>query len=206
LKTPKDLEGKTVIYTAASVEGPYMDSFFAAGGADRSKVNLVSVDLAAKMSTYASGTGDAVVTTIPYGAPLVKPRTSETIEFADYGFVLPGYGMYVHEDTLKAKLEAIRKVVGVMRQVWTEMSTDSGAEECADIFIKQRPDAKLLRDQLIEQIKLQIPYFYTEATKGKPIGWQAEEDWRDTIKTLERAKLIPAGTKPSDYFTNELIK
>ncbi|MDB5839194.1 MAG: hypothetical protein JWQ23_1146, partial [Herminiimonas sp.] len=31
IKTPKDLEGKEVIYTATSFEGPFMDSFLRAG-------------------------------------------------------------------------------------------------------------------------------------------------------------------------------
>ena len=165
------------------------------------------MDANAKMSSYASGKGDAVVTTIPFGAPLVNPhRKSSAIEFSDYGFVLPGYGMYVHEDTLKAKRDTIQKVVDATREAWAMINKDGGAEECADLLIKQRPDAKLVRDQLIEQIKLQIPYFTTKATEGKPFGWQAEEDWTQTVKNLEQAKLVPAGSKTSDYFTNEFIK
>jgi NitT/TauT family transport system substrate-binding protein len=207
LKTPKDLEGKTVLYTATSVEGPYMDAFFEAGGTDRSKIDLVNVDSNAKISAYNAGQGMAVVTTIPFGAPLINAhRKSDTIEFANYGFVLPGYGMYVHEDTLKEKKDTIAKVVNVMIKSWQEIMKEGGAEECADIMIKLRPDAKLVRDQLIDQIKLHIPYFYTEATKGKPIGWQAESDWAQTVTNLEGAKLVPDGSKPTDYFTNDLIQ
>jgi len=207
IKTPKDLEKRSVLYTATSVEGPYMDAFLAAGGTDRSKIDLVNVDANAKMSSYAAGQGDAVVTTIPFGAPLINPyRKSTAIEFSDYGFVLPGYGMYVHEDTLKTKRETIQKVIDVTREAWAMIIKDGGAEECADLLMKQRPDAKLIRDQLIEQLKLQVPYFYTKATEGKPFGWQADDDWSQTVKNLEQAKLIPAGSKPSDYYTNDFIK
>jgi NitT/TauT family transport system substrate-binding protein len=93
-----------------------------------------------------------------------------------------------------------------MIEAWTLITREGGAEECADIIIKLRSDAKLIREQLIEQIKLHVPYFYTEATKGKPLGWQAESDWAQTIKNLEEAKLVPAGSKTSEYFTNDLIK
>ena len=207
LKTAKDLEGKTVLYTATSVEGPYLDAFFAAGGTDRSKIDLVNVDSNAKMSSYASGKGDGVITTIPFGAPLVNPhRKSTTIEFANYGFVLPGYGMYVHEDTLRNKPATIQKAVEGMIAAWDTIIKDGGAEECADIIIKRRPDAKLVREQLIEQIKLHVPYFYTTATKDKPLGWQAEGEWGQTVKNLEQAKLIPAGSKATDYFTNSFVK
>ena len=206
INTPKDLEGKTVLYTATSVEGPYLDAFFKAGGTSRDKVNLVSVDATAKISAYAAGQGMGVATTIPFGLPLVNPtRPSKGIEFATYGFVLPGYGMYVHEDTVKEKPEIVGKVVQVMIQAWNEIIKPGGAEEAADIMIKQRPDAKLDRAQAIDQIKEHIPYLYTEATKGKSLGWQALADWTKTVANLESAGLIPPGSKPTDYFTNQFI-
>ena len=56
-----------------------------------------------------------------------------------------------------------------------------------------------------EQIRLFKPFFYTEATKGMPIGIQSEADWAQTLKSMEDAKAIPSGSKPSDYFTNDCI-
>jgi NitT/TauT family transport system substrate-binding protein len=56
-----------------------------------------------------------------------------------------------------------------------------------------------------EQIHLFKPFFYTEATKGLPIGMQSETDWADTLKSMADAKAIPSGSKPSDYFTNDCI-
>jgi NitT/TauT family transport system substrate-binding protein len=207
IATPKDLEGKTVLYTATSVEGPYLDAFFKAGGTSRDKVTLVNVDATAKMSAYAAGQGMGVATTIPFGLPLVNPsRPSKAIEFANYGFVLPGYGMYVHEDTLLEKRDLIGKVVQVMIRAWGEIIKPGGAEEAADLMLKQRPDAKLDRAQAIDQIKQHIPYLYTEATTGKPLGWQALEDWTKTVVNLESAGLIPRGSAPTDYFTNQLIQ
>ena len=206
IKTPKDLEGKTLLYTAGSVEAPYLDAFFSAGGTSRDKVDLVSVDAAAKIGAYVAGEGMGVATTIPFGWPLIQPhRPSDAIAFAEYGFVLPGYGMYVHEDTLAERKEMLAKVVAVMVRAWQAIQEPGGAEEAADIMIGRRPDAKLDRAQLIEQITLHFPYFTTEATADKPLGWQAPEDWTKTIVNLEHAELVPAGSKPEDYFTNELI-
>jgi NitT/TauT family transport system substrate-binding protein len=37
------------------------------------------------------------------------------------------------------------------------------------------------------------------------LGFQSEDDWKATIKSLEAAKLVPAGSKPSDYYTNALL-
>ncbi len=209
LKTPKDLEGKEVIYTATSFEAPFIDPFLRAGGTSREKVKLTSVDAAAKVSTYADGHGDGMITSIPYGAPYVnKKRPSDNILFGDYGLVLPSYGLVVREDTLRNMRAAIQKLAAVFRDSWQAIidGGDKTVAEAADIIIKRRPDAKLDRDTTIELIKDHIPYFYTENTKEKPLCWQSEADWQATIKDMEEAKVVKARTKPTDYFTNDLIK
>ncbi len=208
IKTIKDLEGKEVIYTATSFEGPFMDAFLRAGGTSREKVNLVSVDASAKVSTYAGGRGQGMITSIPFGAPQVeRVRPSDTILLADYGFVLPSYGLVVHENTLKNRPDALRKVTAGFVESWQQIidGGDRTAQEAADIIIKRRTDAKIDRGQTIEMIKQHIPYFYTQKTKGRPLGWQSTEDWQATLNAMEEAKLIKAGSKPASYFTNDFI-
>jgi hypothetical protein len=34
---------------------------------------------------------------------------------------------------------------------------------------------------------------------------QSEPDWTLTLKSMEGAKIVSLGTKPSDYFTNDCI-
>ncbi len=46
---------------------------------------------------------------------------------------------------------------------------------------------------LLNQIKLTLDYFDTPATKGKPIGWQAKEDWEAALKSMEAAGVVNAG-------------
>lgn len=208
IKNIKDLEGKEVIYTATSFEGPFMNAFLRAGGTSREKVNLVSVDASAKVSTYAGGRGMGMVTSIPFGAPQVaKARPSDEILLADYGFVLPSYGLVVHQDTLKSRPDVLRKVAAAFFESWQQI-IDGGkdaAEEAADIMIKRRTDAKIDREQTIGIIRQHIPYFYTPNTKGKPLGWQSAEDWAATIKAMEEAKLLKPGSRPNMYFTNDLL-
>jgi NitT/TauT family transport system substrate-binding protein len=204
----KDLEGKELIYTATSFEGPFMDAFLRAGGTNREKVNLVSVDASAKVSTYAGGRGMGMITSIPFGAPQVaKARPSDQILLADYGFVLPSYGLVVHENTLKNKPDAIRRVAQAFLESWQQIidGGDKTAAEAADIIIKRRTDAKIDRQQTIDIIKQHIPYFHTPNTKGKPLGWQSTEDWQATLKAMEEAKLVKPGNKPASYFTNDLV-
>ena len=49
LKSPKDLAGKKIIFTAGSLEAPFLDTFLKAGGLKREQVELLSVEAAAKV-------------------------------------------------------------------------------------------------------------------------------------------------------------
>ncbi|MDB5797633.1 MAG: NitT/TauT family transport system substrate-binding protein [Paucimonas sp.] len=208
IKDIKGLEGKEVIYTASSFEGPFIDPLLAAGGTSREKVNMVSVDASAKISTYNAGRGAGMVTSIPFGMPYIaRARPSDFILFADYGFVLPSYGLVVREDTLKNKRPALQRLAKAFFQSWTAIveGGEPAIAEAADIMIKRRPDAKLDREQTMSSIREHIKYFRTANTMGKPLGIQSEEDWKMVIKSLETAKLIPAGSTPQQYFTNDLV-
>ncbi len=207
LKTPKDLEGKEVIYTSTSFEAPFIDAFLAAGGTTRDKLNLVSVDASAKIPTYASGRGDGMITSIPFGVPFLKKRPSDYILFGDYGLAIPSYGLLVREDTLSKRRDGLAKLSAAFYKAWTDIvdGGDATVAEAADIIIKRRPDAKLDRTVVIDTIVEHIKYFRTSNTASKPLGLQTPEDWARTIASLESAKLIPTGSKPADYFTNDLF-
>jgi NitT/TauT family transport system substrate-binding protein len=209
IKTPRDLEGKEVIYTPSSIEGPFMDQFLKNGGTSRDKVNLVSVDAAAKMPSYASGKGDAMVTAIPQGLGYVDTaRPSDYILFGDYGLDLPSYGIVVTEQTLKnRKPEALKALVKAYFDAWQQIidGGEPAVYEAATIIINRRADAKLDRELVMSSTREHAKYFQTPNTVSKPLGYQSDDDWKRVISTLETAKLIPTGSKPSDYFTNAFV-
>lgn len=201
----KDLEGKKVAYTAGTSWGPLVDPFLEAGGTSRDKVNLVSVDQTALLSIYASGGVDATLTTFPFAKPTAdRQRPSDGILLADVGINIPSYGLIVAQRTLDAKDDALRRFVPVVIKAWEYIYSDK-IDEAVQAILKQRPneklDAGILRDQIVEYKS----FFVTEATKGKRFGWQSEEDWKGTIAVLEKVKSIPAGSKPSDYYTNKFV-
>ncbi|SDS48352.1 ABC transporter substrate-binding protein [Bradyrhizobium canariense] len=208
IKTAKDLEGKEVIYTATSFEGPFIDPFLKAGGTNRDKINLMSVDAAAKIPSYAAGKGDAMIVSIPFGMAYVqKTRPSNYILFGDYGLDLPSYGLVVTQDTLEKRGTGLKGLADAYFEAWQQIidGGESSAEEAASILMKARPDAKLDREQLLISIREHIKYFHTPNTASKPLGYQSAEDWKRVIELMENAALIPAGSKPDDYFTNKLI-
>lgn len=202
---PKDLIGKKVVYTAGSLEGPFMAPFFKKNGIKLSELDLLNVDASAKASMYATGKADSVVTAVPFFLPLMEDkRPSKGVLFADFGLNLPGAGLVVNTDILARRGDAIRRFTSVMCGAWSYVFNGHQAE-AVQVTLAARPqsaeNAHVMRAELDEY----QPYFYTAATKSLGIGPQSDVDWAATIADMVDANTIPTGFKPSDFFTNDYI-
>ena len=203
-KTPKDLEGRKLAYTAGSLEGPFMEAFFKAGNANMSKVEMLNVDLPSKINLYLASKADAVVTTVPFIVPMAAAkRPSDAIMFGDYGFVLPSIGYIATEQTIKNKSRALQTFVTAITRAWHEILDDNKIDDGVAAMLKQRPQAKIDVAIARGQVEAYRSFFYTKNTKGKPLGWQSPEDWAAAIASMQKVGLIRAGAKPQDFYTNE---
>jgi NitT/TauT family transport system substrate-binding protein len=204
IHTPKDLAGKKVIFTAGSLEAPFLDTFLAKGGLKREQVELLNVEASAKVPTYIAGRADGVFSTVPFVLPAVEAsRASEAILFSDYGLQFPSFGLLSSEERIKSRGPALRRFASIVCGAW-EYIVHGHEDEAVQAIIAQRPQAKLdpkvLRGQ-IEQLK---GYFGTKASHGMPLGMMADADWAEGVKTMASVHLIkPAAAK--DFYTNELL-
>ncbi len=203
-KTPKDLAGKKLLYTAGSLEAPFIDRFLAAGGLTRGQVDLVSVDAASKNTLYIKGAADGEFTSVPYALPYTAARPSRGILFADNGMQFPGFGLISSDDKIKTRGAAIGKFATIVSAAWQYIVAgheDEGVQAVMEARSQQKLDPKILRTQ-IDSFK---PYLTSEASKGLPIGVMAAEDWQLAIKTMREANLLPAEVKADDFYTNALL-
>lgn len=200
-----DFAGKTLVVFAASPWAPFIDYYLKQGGLDRTKVTVTFVDPAALWGTYTAKRADGLMSTSPSALPVAESaRPSKAILAEDVGIAFPSYGLIATEKTIESRKAALKKLVAVQQKAWAYIR-DGHVDEAADAIIKQRPDAKLNKAVLAEQIRLTVDFFDTPATKGKPIGWQSEEDWAKAIKSLEAANALKPGATPQAYFTNEFV-
>lgn len=205
IHSPKDLKGTTLLSTAGSLEQPFLDGFFGAGGLTRADVRLLNVDASSKIPTYARGKADGVFSSASYTLPLVAAeRPSRAVLFSDSGLNLPGFGLFTTETALKEKGDALRKVASIIAGSYAYVLKGHEKEAIA-AEMNQRQQARLNADLLLGQLQVSLPFLYTSATKDMPVGIQSAEDWAAAIKTMEEAKAIPEGSKPSDYFTNDYL-
>jgi NitT/TauT family transport system substrate-binding protein len=204
MKGPKDLLGKKIVFTAGSLEAPFLDQFLAAGGLKREQVELLNVEAAAKIPTYAAVRADGVFSTVPFVLPAVEAsRPSDAILFSDFGLQFPSFGLLSSEEKIKSRGPALRRFASIVSGAW-EYILRGGEDEAVQAIIAQRPQAKLDPKVLRAQIDSLKSYFQTAATQGMPMGMMAEADWAAGIKTMASVKLIKEA-KASDFYTNELL-
>ena len=204
MRTPKDLVGKKMIFTAGSLEAPFLDTFLAAGGVKREQVEFINVEASAKVSAYIAGRADGVFSTVPFVLPAVAAqRPSEAVLFADNGLNFPSFGLLSSEDKIRTRQAVLTRFASIVAGAW-EYIHAGHQDEGAQAVIAQRPQAKLDAKVLRAQIDGLKEFFTTPLSQGQPIGIMVERDWEVAIKTMADAKLVKGG-KASDFFTNSLL-
>lgn len=205
IRSPADLAGKRLVYTAGSLEAPFLDAFLGAGGIKREQVPLLGVDASAKISAYLTGNVEGVFSSAVYVLPLVeRQRPSRALLFSDFGLPLPGFGLFASKPVLARKGEAIRKFASIVAGSWGYVA-DGHEDEAVQAIMAQRPQARLDPTVLRGQLDRAVSFIHTAATETAPMGVQAEADWAAAITVMEKAKTIDPGSKPADYFTNDYL-
>ncbi len=205
MKSVADLKGKTVVVFAASPWAPFIDLYLKSGGMTRETVKVDFVDPAALWGTYTAKRADGLMSTVGSALPVAEgPRPSKCLLASDAGISFPSYGLVAREDTIASKGAALKRLIQVQQKAWAHLK--SNIDDGVKAMIAERPDAKLNPDVLRGQIKLTIEYFDTPASVGKPIGWQAKEDWEAALKSMEAAGVVKPGWKAEDFYTNNLVE
>jgi NitT/TauT family transport system substrate-binding protein len=206
IKSAHDLAGKKLIFTAGSLEAPFLDSFLAAGGLKRDQVELIAVDAASKVPSYIAGRGDGVFSSVPNVLASVEAtKASEAILFADVGLQFPSFGLVASEDTIKAKPVALRKFASVVAGAWAYIQRDKAhVDEAVAAIMAQRPQSKLDPRVLKGMTEDFMRFFNTPLSGNAPIGVMVPAEWAAGLKVMEGARLIgPAN--PAEYYTNDLL-
>ena len=200
-----DLRGKTVVVFAASPWAPFIDTYLKAGGLTRDDLKVDVVDPAALWGTYIAKRADGLMSTVGSALPIADAsRPSKCLLASDAGIAFPSYGLVAREDTIANKGAALHRLIQVEQRAWAQLQKNP--EDGVKAMLAERPDAKLDPKVLLSQIKLTLEYFDTPATTGKPIGWQAKEDWQAALKSMQDAGVVNAGWNADDYYTNALVQ
>jgi NitT/TauT family transport system substrate-binding protein len=204
IKTPKDLEGKSIAITAGSAQFQQWPAFAKGAKLDTSKIEIVNLDPAGVGPALISGKVPAIAGFAQGYVPSIEIRGKKQTRifwYADYGVTVVSNGIIVHDDTLKSDPELVRAFVTATLKGF--LYGRNNADEAVATVGKYLPtvDPQITR----REMELSWKTWVTPNTKGKPLGWASDTDWAATVEVLKQYGGVTAPLQPSQLYTNEFV-
>jgi NitT/TauT family transport system substrate-binding protein len=205
-KTPKDLVGKKVSFTAGDSLHQAWPALLKVNGIDRSQIQEVLLAPQAKQTAVMTGSVDAMGGYYTTQAGAIERETKKKtayLRYADFGVNPMTQGVFINTKYLGDKALNCKMVKATTR-AWLAAGKDpDGAIDALhQLFPNTNKGAKdLTRQQWVDSYDL----LHSKHTKGKAAGWMAKDDWDDLIKLLAEYGGMEKPRPAGDYHTNEFF-
>ena len=204
LKRPKDLEGKRLAISVGETFGDMIRPFTRINNVDLGKIQLIQMDASARTTQFLTRKIDVMSVYLSNELPQVEKRAGvkfNVIKVTDFGLNVLGSSMYVSNAFAEQKPDTVRKLLRATAKGYRDAMADP--KEAAKIMARRMavPEQPDVLDRQVEATVVT-----TNAPAGKPIGWQAEADWRATLSLLKETGGITDVKALNTYFTNEYLQ
>jgi NitT/TauT family transport system substrate-binding protein len=202
IRTPKDLEGKSVAVSPGDPLGALLQAVCKANGVDCGKVNMIQVDPAAKVVTVLEKRADALLGGADDQYFLIKQRgfNPSAMRYADWGANIVGMTIVAKTDLIKSNPDLVRRFVRASVKSWNEAKKNPGA--AVDAALKAKPD--LNRQSTLDQLMVDIELLDSKNSKGR-VGWGAQADWEQTLAILKQYRELKTDSPWTAFHTNEFV-
>jgi len=204
IKTPKDLEGKTIAIPTGAAQYQQWPAYVKGCGLDAGKIRVVSIDPAGSPTALAMGKVPAIAGFAQGYVPSVEIRggkKARVLWYADCGVTAVSNGIIVHNDLLKENPGLIRDFVAASLKGF--LYARKNPDEAAAI-VKKFSEA-VLPAIARRELELSWETYVTPNTRGKPLGWMSDKDWEDTVKILKDYGGVTTPLDPKVLYTNEFV-
>jgi NitT/TauT family transport system substrate-binding protein len=203
IRSPKDLEGKTVGIATGSAQFQQWPAFMKGAGLEASKVRVINVDGAGAGPALISGQVAAIAGFAQGYIPSIEIRGKKKVRafwYADEGVTAMSNGIIVHQDLL-AEPDLIRGMVRATMKGF--IYGRANAEEMTQIVKKYQETT----DPAITLREAQLSWstWVTPTTANKPLGWMAPEDWTATVAVLKAYGGVTTPLEAAELYTNEFV-
>jgi len=204
IKTPKDLEGKSIALTPGSAQFQQWPAFAKGCGVDASKVRVVSIDPAGTPPALIAGQVPAIAGFAQGQVPTVEIRGNKKTRvfwYADCGVDVVSNGIVVHNDLIKEDPALVKSFVAASLKGF--------------LYGRQHPDemvaiAKKFSPTIepavtLREAELSWQTWVTPNTAGKPLGWMAQQDWEHTVEVLKQYGGVTTPLEAEQLYTNAFV-
>ena len=202
IKTPKDLEGKTLAVSPGDPLAQLFRALAAHNKLDINSIKFLQVDPAAKVVTVLEKRADALLGGADDQFFLIKYKGVEpaALRFADHGANIVGMTILTTGNVIKTKPDLVRRFVRAAVRSWDMAKKNPGA--AVDAAMKAKPD--LNRQSTLDQMMVDFDLMDSANSKGR-IGLGAKADWDQTIQLLKQYRDLDTKEPWSTFHTNEFV-
>lgn len=202
IRTPKDIEGKTLAVSPGDPIRGLLEALAAHNKVDISKIKFVQVDPAAKVVTVLEKRADGLLGGADDQFFLLKYRGVEphALRFADHGANIVGMAIFTGGNTIKTNPDLVRRFVRATKRAWEEAKKNPDA--AVDVAMKVKPD--LNRQSTKDQMLVDFELMDSANVKGQ-VGFGHEKDWTQTIDLLKRYRGLETQLNWTAFHTNEFL-
>ncbi len=202
IKSPKDMEGKTLINSAASGDTLMLPGFAKGAEIDVSKINIQNVHPSKLVSTVLNKQSDCAGSYyVSIGAALQHNTDVVHFLYADYGLNTLDLGLFARSETVKNERQLVQDIVdGAMEGLKMQLLEPGKA---LDYMIAAKEELKTVdRGQLELQLGNTNALVFGPAVEEHGLGWTSEEDQNRTRELV--IEYMDAGDVPpiDKLFTN----
>lgn len=206
IRTPKDLEGKSLGVTFGGSAEQLFTALVKANGVNETTIKRVNMASTVQPAAFLSGQVDAVVTSLGTALTIQSQAQTQNIttrlmRFSEHGVNVLAHGIIVHRDMLAQQPDVVRRFVRASLRGWEEAAKDpAGATQA---MVKNRPTVNptVIRAQLDGFLTMHR----TAKTQGRPLGWQSADDWAAMLDFLATYSGMTDRKPIETYFTNDYL-
>jgi len=202
IKTPKDLEGKSLAVSPGDPLGQLFRALAAHNKLDMSTIKFVQVDPAAKVVAVLEKRVDALLGGADDQFFLIKYKGVEpaALRYADHGANIVGMTIMTTGNLIKTKPDLVRRFVRASVRSWEAAKKNPGA--AVDAAMKAKPD--LNRQSTLDQMLVDFELLDSPNSKGK-VGLGAKADWDQTLGLLKQYRDLDTKEPWTTFHTNEFV-
>ena len=204
IRTPKDLEGKTIAAPPGDSQRQIWPAFANANQVDGSKVTWVNVEPAAKIAALVEKRVDAVAdytTGLPYYEKPMGAGSVAMMPWADFGLDMYSMSIMASEKTMAERASALRAFLEAAYMGWRDVMADQ--KEALAIFKKRVPEIDVA---IIEaNLKLGLDLMKTPRYAANGIGWIEPNKMCASVDLVNTYMGLPRKVECSAVFTNDYL-
>lgn len=202
IKSPADLKGKKIAYTAGTGSEVYTSELLKAGGLTAKDVTLINLKPQEMLPALAAGSIDGFNTWEPHISNGRKAMGSDVVALDTKGIYSETFNIVVMQDYLKSNPQIVEKFLSALveSEAWMKANTDEAATLIAKAVGMSPDDLKALWNDYVFHVAIgekQVRALKTHAqwrldTKNHPPGVTGVPDFALVIFPEPLRKLDPA--------------